>query len=96
MYIPEERRGQISPWRRFEQAALSFAYERRHTKEEILTVYLNTVYFGDRAYRAEEAAKRYFGESASELDLAEAAATPVDPYPRRPSAARARGSTRSR
>ena len=74
LYIPEEWRGQISPWRRFKQAALSFAYERRHTKEEILTAYLNTVYFGDGAYGAEEAAKRYFGKSASELDLAEAAA----------------------
>ena len=74
LYIPEERRGQASPWRRFEQAALSFAYERRHTKEEVLTAYLNTVYFGDGAYGAEEAARRYFGKSASELDLAEAAA----------------------
>jgi penicillin-binding protein 1A len=74
LYISEERRGQVSPWRRFEQAALSFAYERRHTKEEILTAYLNTVYFGDGAYGAEEAAKRYFDKSASDLDLAEAAA----------------------
>ena len=74
LYISEQRRGLVSPWRRFEQAALSFAYERRHTKEEILTAYLNTVYFGDGAYGAEEAAKRYFGKSASELDLAEAAA----------------------
>ncbi|HLM77022.1 MAG TPA: biosynthetic peptidoglycan transglycosylase, partial [Rubrobacteraceae bacterium] len=82
LYISEERRGQVSPWRRFEQAALFFAYERRHTKEEVLTVYLNTVYFGDGAYGAEEAANRYFGESASELDLAEAAATPVDPSTR--------------
>src|SRR5919199_1114059 len=74
LYISEQRRGLVSPWRRFEQAALSFAYERRHTKEEILTAYLNTVYFGDGAYGAEEAAKRYFGKSASELDIAEAAA----------------------
>jgi membrane peptidoglycan carboxypeptidase len=73
LYIREERRGQVSPWRRFEQAALSSAYERRHTKEEVLTAYLNTVYFGDGAYGAEEAAKKYFGKSASELELAEAA-----------------------
>ncbi len=73
LYISEERRGNISPWRRLEQAALSFAYEREHTKEEILTAYLNTVYFGDGTYGAEEAANRYFGKSASDLSLAEAA-----------------------
>jgi membrane peptidoglycan carboxypeptidase len=39
LYISEQRRGNISLWRRLEQAALSFTYERRHTKEEILTAY---------------------------------------------------------
>jgi penicillin-binding protein 1A len=74
LYIQQERRGNSSFWRRFEQACLSFAYERRHTKEEILTAYLNTVYFGDGAYGAEEAARSYFGKSARELTLDEAAA----------------------
>lgn len=74
LYISQERRGNISPWRRAEQAALSFTYERRHTKDEILTAYLNTVYFGDGAYGAEEAAETYFGKSAAELTLDEAAA----------------------
>ena len=74
LYIQQERRGNSSFWRRFEQACLSFSYERRHTKEEILTAYLNTVYFGDGSYGAEEAARSYFGKSARELDLAEAAA----------------------
>ncbi len=74
LYINEERRGNSSFWRRFEQACLSFAYERRHTKEEILAAYLNTVYFGDGAYGAEEAARSYFGKSARELTIAEAAA----------------------
>lgn len=74
LYISEERRGNISPWRRAEQAALSIAYERRHTKDEILTAYLNTVYFGDGAYGAEEAAQTYFGKSAADLSLDEAAA----------------------
>ncbi len=73
LYISQERRGNISPLRRSEQAALSFAYERRHTKEEILAAYLNTVYFGDGAYGAEEAAETYFGKSAADLSLAEAA-----------------------
>jgi penicillin-binding protein 1A len=73
LYISEERRGEVSLWRRLEQAALAFAYERRHTKEEILTVYLNTVYFGDGAYGAEEAAESYFGKSARDLTSDEAA-----------------------
>jgi len=74
LYISQERRGNISPWRRAEQAALSVTYERRHTKEEILTAYLNTVYFGDGAYGAEEAAQTYFGKRAVDLTLDEAAA----------------------
>ena len=74
LYISEERRGNVSLWRRLEQAALSFAYERRHTKDEILTAYLNTVYFGDGAYGAEEAAETYFGKSTADLSLDEAAA----------------------
>ena len=74
LYISEERRGNVSLWRRLEQAALAFAYERRHTKDEILTAYLNTVYFGDGAYGAEEAAETYFGKSATDLSLDEAAA----------------------
>ncbi len=74
LFIPENQRGEISFWRRLKQSTLAFAYERNHTKEEILTAYLNTVYFGDGAYGAELAAKRYFGKSAREMTLSEAAA----------------------
>jgi penicillin-binding protein 1A len=74
LFIEPERRGEISPWRRFEQAALAVSYERRHTKGEVLTAYLNTVYFGEGAYGAEEAAETYFGKPARELSLPEAAA----------------------
>ena len=42
--------------------------EQRLTKDEILTRYLNTVYFGEGAYGIEAAAKTYFGVHASELD----------------------------
>src|ERR687894_1191888 len=73
LYVPADERLEISFWRRFVQSSLAFAYERRHTKEEILTAYLNTVYYGDGAYGAERAARRYFGKSASELTLSEAA-----------------------
>ncbi len=73
LYVPEEERLEISFWRRFVQSSLAFAYERNHTKEQVLTAYLNTVYFGDGAYGAEVAARRFFGKSASELTLSEAA-----------------------
>ena len=74
LYIPEEERFEVSFWRRLLQACLAHAYEQRHTKREILTAYLNAVYFGRGAYGAEAAARAYFGKSARELDLSEAAA----------------------
>ena len=73
LYVPADERLDTSFRRRFVQSALAFAYERKHTKNEVLTAYLNTVYFGDGAYGAEEAARRYFGKSARDLDLSEAA-----------------------
>ncbi|HKH57248.1 MAG TPA: transglycosylase domain-containing protein, partial [Rubrobacter sp.] len=73
LYVPEGQRLETSFRRRFVQSALAFAYERKHTKNEVLTAYLNTVYFGDGAYGAEEAAQRFFGKSARDLDLLESA-----------------------
>jgi membrane peptidoglycan carboxypeptidase len=73
LYVAEGERFETSFRRRFVQAALAFTYERKHDKDEILTAYLNTVYFGDGAYGAEEAAKTFFGKSARDLDLSEAA-----------------------
>ncbi|MDQ4105659.1 MAG: transglycosylase domain-containing protein, partial [Actinomycetota bacterium] len=74
LFIEQDQRMEISFFRRLKQSTLAAAYERSHTKEEILTAYLNTVYFGDGAYGAELAAERYFGKSARELTLSEAAA----------------------
>ncbi|MDQ3792271.1 MAG: transglycosylase domain-containing protein, partial [Actinomycetota bacterium] len=74
LFVPEGERFEVSFRRRFVQSALAFSYERHHTKREILTSYLNTVYFGNGAYGAEMAAQRYFGKSARELTLPEAAA----------------------
>ena len=74
LFVPEDERFEVSFWRRFVQSALAFSYERHHTKQEILTAYLNTVYFGNGAYGAEVAAERYFGKSAKGLTLSEAAA----------------------
>lgn len=73
LFVPADERLDVSFWRRFVQSSLAFSYERRHTKEEVLTAYLNTVYFGNGAYGAERAAERFFGKSADELTISEAA-----------------------
>ena len=74
LFVSQDQRMEPSFWRRLKQSTLAFAYERNHSKQEILTAYLNTVYFGDGAYGAELAAERYFGKSAKDLTLSEAAA----------------------
>src|SRR5918997_5397674 len=73
LYVAEDERFETSFRRRFVQAALAFTYERQHSKNEILTAYLNTVYFGDGAYGAQTAAKTFYGKSAKDLTLSEAA-----------------------
>jgi penicillin-binding protein 1A len=73
LYAAQDERFETSFRRRFVQAALAFTYERQHSKGEVLTAYLNTVYFGDGAYGAEAAAETYFGKSAKDLDISEAA-----------------------
>lgn len=73
LFVDEDERLELSFRRRFVQSSLAYAYERGHTKEEILTAYLNTVYYGNGAHGAERAARRYFGKSARETTLSEAA-----------------------
>ena len=65
-----------SEWRimrRAQEMMLALRIERRLTKNEILTLYLNRVYFGSGAYGIEAAAQRYFGKSARSVTLYEAA-----------------------
>ncbi len=59
--------------RKVKEAALAIQLEQQYTKDQILEMYLNYVYFGGGAYGIEAAAKRYFGKSVSELDIAEGA-----------------------
>ncbi len=59
--------------RKVDEAALAWQLENRLTKQEILTRYLNTVYFGEGAYGVEAAAQTYFAEPARRLSLAESA-----------------------
>ena len=59
--------------RKIQEAMLAFWLEREFSKEEILTIYLNRAYFGAGAYGVDAAARRYFGRSARNLDVAQAA-----------------------
>ena len=59
--------------RKFDEAILAIYLESRYTKDEILTLYLNRVYFGAGVYGIEAAAERFFSKSAGELTLTEAA-----------------------
>lgn len=65
--------GDDSPFRKLREALLADELNQRYTKQEILGMYLNTVYFGHGAYGVEEAAQTYFGVHASALSLPEAA-----------------------
>lgn len=59
--------------RKIKEAILAKRIEDKFTKEEILYIYLNQIYFGNRAYGIETAAQNYFHKSAKELNIAEAA-----------------------
>ena len=59
--------------RKIKEAILAFQLERRYTKDEILELYLNQVYFGSGAYGVESAAKIFFGKPVKDLSLAESA-----------------------
>ncbi len=59
--------------RKVQEAALAEWLELRYSKNQILARYLNTAYFGDGAYGADSAAQRYFGKTAQQLSLGEAA-----------------------
>ncbi len=59
--------------RKLQEAELALWLERKYSKAEILELYLNRVYFGSGAYGVEAAAKRYFGKSAHNVTLPEAA-----------------------
>lgn len=59
--------------RKVQEALLALWLEQNYSKEEILELYLNRVFFGNNAYGIEAAAQRYFGKSARNLSLGEAA-----------------------
>lgn len=72
LFSPEER-SELTYMRKVREAILAAEITRRYTKDEILELYINDVYFGNLAYGVEAAAQTYFGSSADKLTLAQAA-----------------------
>jgi penicillin-binding protein 1A len=69
LFLTQERTLQ----RKLQEVELALWLEHKHSKAEILELYLNRVYFGSGAYGVEAAAQRYFGKSAKNVTIAEAA-----------------------
>jgi penicillin-binding protein 1A len=59
--------------RKIQEAILAVWLEQKYTKDQILELYLNRVYFGAGAYGVEAAARKYFGHGARQVTLPEAA-----------------------
>lgn len=69
LYLSHER-----TWsRKIKEAMYTAQLEMKYSKEDILQMYLNEIYYGHGAYGIETAAQMYFGKHAKDLDLAESA-----------------------
>ena len=74
--------------RKIQEAALAVQLEKQYSKERILELYLNTIYFGNGAYGVQAASKEYFARPVGEVTLGQAALlaglirapTTYDPY----------------
>ena len=73
--VLEERRlgNEQTLARKINEAVLTLRIERTYTKDEILRMYLNQIYFGEGAYGVEAAARTYFGKPVRDLNLLECA-----------------------
>ncbi|HVV79957.1 MAG TPA: PBP1A family penicillin-binding protein [Pseudolabrys sp.] len=69
LFLTQERTFQ----RKMQEVVLALWLEQKFTKDQILELYLNRVYFGAGAYGVEQAAQRYFGKPAKKVTVAEAA-----------------------
>ena len=59
--------------RKVQDISIAIQLEKRYTKDQILELYLNQIYYGEQAYGLNAAAEMYFGKKAVDLDIAEAA-----------------------
>jgi len=71
--FPERLTRDKSPVRKLKEIKVARAIEQKYSKDRILELYLNQIALGNGAYGIETAAQRYFGKSARELNVAEAA-----------------------
>ena len=71
--FPERLTRDKSPVRKLKEIKVARAIERKYSKDRILELYLNQISLGNGAYGIETASQRYFGKSARDLNLAEAA-----------------------
>jgi penicillin-binding protein 1A len=69
LFLTQERTAS----RKIQEAILALWLERNYTKNQLLELYLNRVYFGAGAYGVEAAAQRYYGKPARDVTLAESA-----------------------
>jgi len=63
---------EVSIDRKIQEWILAYRVNQQYTKDQILEMYLNEIYYGNMSYGIEAAAESYFGKSAKDLDLAEA------------------------
>ncbi len=71
--LSKEERESRTYVRKLREAFLALRLTQAYSKDQILEMYLNEIYFGELAYGAEAAARTYFGKPARDLDLAESA-----------------------
>ena len=64
---------QHSYLRKYQELTISVAIEQQYTKDQILDMYLNSVYYGENAFGIEDAARVYFDKKPADLNLAESA-----------------------
>src|SRR2546425_7453448 len=69
--------------RKARELVLSIQLERQYTKDQILEMYLNTIFYGNQSFGVEAASQTYFGTSARRLDLAHASLLARLPQPPR-------------
>ncbi len=72
LLLSPSERGERTVQRKAREIVLAAEITRRYSKEEILELYLNEIYFGNLAYGVEAAAQTYFNTSAQKLTLAQA------------------------
>jgi penicillin-binding protein 1C len=73
LFLNAEERNQRSYLRKVREALLAAEVTRRYSKDVILELYLNEMYFGNMAYGVEAASQTYFGISANQLTLGQSA-----------------------